>query len=166
MEFSLEHRFPAPAEAVLGAMIDAPFYATLVLPDLSLPELVGHFDDGVVGELALRYTYIGRLDPLARSLLGGGELVWTQQVRVDRAACGATLSFAAERDPARLYGHGEFVVAEDERGWCRTLHGEVVVAIPIVGPAAERAILGGLRSRLDLEAEALAAHVAAPPSQP
>lgn len=166
MQFAFEHRFPGSSADVLGAMIDADFYRALELPDLSLPEVVSQHDDGSLGGLALRYTYTGHLDPIAVALLGGGELFWLQEVRVDRAAARASLAVTLERQPERLHASGEFRLEGTADGVLRHLQGDLVVGIPLVGPRAERAILGGFGTRLDLEAEALAARIAAASHEP
>jgi hypothetical protein len=166
VRFSLEHHFTADALVVLGGMIDADFYRTLALPDLSLPEIEERADDGDVGLLGLRYRFTGHLDPIARRLLSGGELAWRQRVTIDRAARRAHLTFAADRQPDRLYGSGDFVLHDDEAGSSRTFDGDVVVAVPLVGRTAERAIVGGLATRLDLEAAALETRLTQSPRSP
>jgi Protein of unknown function (DUF2505) len=162
VDFSLEHRFGAPPAAVLTAMIDGDFYRTLALPDLSLPEVAACEDDGDAGSLTLRYTFTGHLDPFARGLLGGGALVWTQTVRVVRSSSTATLLFAADLAPDRLHGGGQFRLRAAEMGCVRDLSGELVVGVPLVGKRAERTIVGGLRTRLDLEAQALETRLTQP----
>ncbi|HVB06062.1 MAG TPA: DUF2505 family protein [Acidimicrobiales bacterium] len=166
MRFAFEHRFPAGPTQVLGAMIDPDFYRTLALPDLSLPEVVSARDDGERGSLALRYTFTGHLDPIAAALLGGGELLWLQEVTVDRPRGRASLQVSLERQPERLHAEGGFRLEETADGALRRLEGDLVVGVPLVGPRAERLILGGFSTRLDLEAAALATAIATATDQP
>jgi Protein of unknown function (DUF2505) len=105
--------------------------------------------------LRLRYDFVGHLDPLARRLLGGRRLTWLQELRLDRATGGGRLTFAAEADPRRLHGRADVVTEPDDAGTRRTLDGELVVDVPIVGGNAERRIVPGLLRRLDIEAAAL-----------
>jgi hypothetical protein len=155
--FHLEHEFACSANALLEAMIEPAFHLSLELPDLGAPEVLEHEDDGVVGRLRLRYAYLGHLDPIARRLLGGGDLMWIQEIRIDRSAAGGVLHFEAERQPRLLHGDATVEVRPVTGAVRRTLDGEVVVGVPIVGAAAERRIVNGLRARLDIEAQALAA---------
>ena len=155
MRFHSEHDFGAPAAAVAGVLADPAFYLDLTLPDLEQPELLGSTDDGDAAVIRLRYEFVGRLDPMARRLIGSGGLAWIQEVRVQRSTSSGTLGFEAEREPRRLHGSAEFTLDPSARGTTRRLEGELVVAIPGVGGLAERRIVPGLLRRLDIEAEAV-----------
>ena len=54
--------------------------------------------------LALRYEFVGHLDPIARRLLAGRKLTWVQELRLDTTTGVGRLSFAAEAEPDRMYG--------------------------------------------------------------
>jgi Protein of unknown function (DUF2505) len=155
MRFDAQHRFTAAPEAVAAVLADPEFYLSLHLPDLSLPEVVEHQhgDDGSALVL-LRYEFVGHLDPLARRLLGGERLTWTQELRIEAAASG-TLRFAAEANPRLLHGDATFTLEAEGGGTVRRLEGEVVLALPGIGGMAERRIVPGVLGRLDVEAEAL-----------
>lgn len=160
MQFQAEHRIVGSRASVAAALSDADFYAALKLPDVSLPEVVEH----VAGELVvLRYEFTGNLDPLARRLLGGDQLTWTQEVRLD-GDTGGTLAFTADANPAMLHGDARFTLTEEGDGGdgvstLRRLAGSLVVAVPVVGGMAERRIVPGVLARLDVEAGALAARL-------
>jgi Protein of unknown function (DUF2505) len=155
VRFHAEHSFAAPAAAVLGVLTDPAFYLGLTLPDLDQPELLGSTDDGDAAVIRLRYQFVGHLDPMARRLLGSGQLAWIQEVRVQRSTAAGTLGFEAEREPRRLHGAADFTLAPSAGGTIRRLEGELVVAVPGVGGLAERRIVPGLLRRLDPEAEAV-----------
>jgi hypothetical protein len=155
VRFDTEHSFAAPAAAVVGVLTDPDFYLDLALPDLDQPELLGSTDDGDAAVIRLRYQFVGRLDPMARRLIGSGRLAWIQEVRVRRSTSSGTLGFEAEREPRRLHGSAEFTLAPSAGGTTRRLEGELVVAVPGVGGLAERRIVPGLLRRLDIEAEAV-----------
>jgi hypothetical protein len=159
MRFHVEHQFAGPAEAVMGAMVDPELYRRLQLPDLSPPEVVGRQSDGGLTRLELRYTYVGRLDPIARRLVGSGQPRWRQDVQVDPAALTGRLSFASEDRGGRLHGEAGITFASDQAGTTRRIDGVLVVAVPIIGAMAERSILDGLIRRLDIEAEAIRSHL-------
>jgi hypothetical protein len=128
MRFAAEHRFAAPVDAVIAGLTDPEFHRGLQLPDLKLLDVDVQPDQSET-VLRLRYDFVGHLDPLARRLLGGRQLTWLQELRLDGSGTG------------RL-----------------TFDGELVVEVPVVGHNAERRIVPGLLRRLDIEAAALDQH--------
>lgn len=159
MHFRTEHTFHAAKEAVVGVLADPDFTLALVLPDLDQPQLLESTDDGDRALIRLRYEFAGSLDPVARRLVGSGRLAWVQETRIARSTCSGTLRFEAERDPRRLHGRAEFAVESSGLGSVRRLEGDLVVAIPGIGRMAERRIVPGLLSRLDIEAAAVDAEL-------
>jgi hypothetical protein len=155
MRFHAEHRFSGKVRAVIELLADPSFYLQLILPDLSQPHVLEHRSEGDNTTIRLRYEFTGSLDPMARRLLVANRLRWIQELRVDRSAATGTLSYTAESDPKRLHGSAGFALIPDGDGTLRRLDGELVVAVPIVGPMAERRIVPGLLRRLDIEAQAL-----------
>jgi hypothetical protein len=113
VRFRAEHHYRGPLRAVVALLADPTFYLDLDLPDLSRPELVEEREDGDDVVLRLRYEFDGNLDPMAARLIGSGRLAWIQEVRVDRVAGTGSLGFEAERDPRRLHGAADFVVAAE-----------------------------------------------------
>lgn len=160
MRFQVEHRFDGPPDAVAALLVDADFYQDLDLPDLSRPEVLSSGSGGEHPVLRLRYEFVGSLDPFARRLLGHHRLAWNQVVRLDPSARSGELTFAAAADPKRLHGSAQFTLEQDDGGCLRRLSGEVVVAVPLIGPPAERKIVPGVLRRLDVEADAVNARLA------
>jgi Protein of unknown function (DUF2505) len=162
VQFCAEHRFGGTPDAVAAVLADRTFYEELQLPDLSLDAVVDEAR-GRRGErvLVLRYEYTGNLDPMARRLLGGERLTWTQEVRLDPggdgegAAVVGELAFRAEAQPALLHGDARFSLRADRGATIRGLEGELVVALPVVGRMAEQRIVPGVLARLDAEAAAV-----------
>jgi hypothetical protein len=163
MEFSAEHRFAGSPRAVASILGDRTFYEELELPDLSLDAVVRDQPDDEAGQrvLVLRYEYTGHLDPMARRLLGGARLTWTQEVRLGPVGAGpggsveGALVFRAEAKPDLLHGDARFSLSSDRRATVRRLAGTLVVALPVVGRMAEQRIVPGVLARLDVEAEAV-----------
>ncbi|HWD51242.1 MAG TPA: DUF2505 family protein [Acidimicrobiales bacterium] len=155
MRFHAEHRINGSKEAVAALLVDSSFYLRLALPDLSLPEVVEEHSDGNRASLRLRYEFVGSLDPIAQRLLGSSRLAWVQEMQVDTSAGTGTLTFEAEKDPRRLHGTADFVLAEAGGATLRRIDGELVVAVPGIGRMAERRIVPGLLRRMDIEAEAM-----------
>ena len=139
----------------MALLSDPGFYLDLALPDLSSPELLGADHSGATTAIRLRYEFTGSLDPIVQRLLGSSRLAWIQEVRLDRSAASGSLHFEAEKDPRRLYGDAEFAFATDGDGVTRRLDGQLVVAVPGIGRMAERRIVPGILSRLDIEAKAV-----------
>lgn len=153
MRFEVEHRFAGSPEAVRGILSDPSFYLDLELPDLSRPEVVEHSVTADADRLLLRYEYTGHLDPIALRLLGGDRLIWTQELVMTQG--GGTLRFMAEAKPDVLHGEASFTLEADGAGSVRHLTGDLVVALPVVGPMAERRIVPGIVGRMDIEASAV-----------
>ncbi len=162
VRFRVEHEFPGARSAVADILCDPAFHTRLELPDLSRPEVVERSTAGTERILRLRYEFVGQLDPIARRLLAGRRLTWIQELRLDTATYVGRLSFAAEAEADRLYGSAD-VTLEDLDGarTRRRVVGELLVRVPIVGGSAERRIVPGLVRRLDVEADALTAALAA-----
>jgi Protein of unknown function (DUF2505) len=160
VKFEIEHHFDAPVARVADLMLDPQFEASVKLPDVALPEVRAAGSEGTVTTLRLRYEYTGSLDPIARRLIGANKLTWIQEARFDRATNSGTLSIEAEADPKKLNAHATLTLRPNGLDACvRRLAGDFVVKVPIVGGSAERRILPGVLTRLDVEADALRARL-------
>lgn len=159
MQFTAEHRFEAPPAAVAEVLVDPAFYRDLDLPDLARPEVLEASSAGGVATVRLRFEFVGHLDPVARRLVGNRPLAWVQELRLEEKPLEGALRFFAEAAPSRLRGQGRFTLEAVEAGSRRRLEGELVVAVPVLGRAAEGRIVPGVMARLDREAEALQARL-------
>ena len=161
MRFTTEHEFEAGLAAVADVLCDTAFQTRLQLPDLSLPEVVEHEDDGTTRVLRLRYGYTGQLDPIARKVIGGRSLTWIQELRLVTTEYRGSLTFAAEADPNRLFGEADLVLeAVTEVRTRRRISGDLHVRVPLIGGTAEKRIVPGLVRRLDVEAAAMTTELA------
>ncbi len=164
MRFHAEHEFEAAPAAVAAILCDPAFHLALDLPDLSRPEVVAESAAGTERVLKLRYTFVGHLDPIARRILAGRSLTWIQELRLDAGTGVGKLSFSAEAEPDRLYGSADVALSAEPPDGARTrrrIAGEFFVKVPLVGGTAERRIVPGLVSRLDVEAAGLSRLLAA-----
>ena len=162
MRFESEHEFAASVERVAMLMSSPDFQAQLDLPDLSRPEVVTHEVDGSNQLLELRYQYVGQLDPIARRVVGNRTLTWIQVLQISATTGTGTLSFSAEEDAGRVNGAATVsIVPTDLGGSRRRIAGDFRIRIPVIGGTAERKIVPGLVRRLDVEADALSAALAA-----
>jgi Protein of unknown function (DUF2505) len=141
-------------------MGDPAFYAELRLPDVEPPELVSRsVDDGCV-DVHVRFMYTGRLDPIARRIVGHDQVWWVQQLQIDAAAATAALQVIPAVAMVQVTCTGTFALREQGDGCVRTLDGDLRIKVPIIGSRAERSLAPGILRRLDLEAEALNAFLA------
>ena len=137
-------------------MTDREYLASLQLPDVGPPEVLEVTTDGDKVTTRVRYHYTGSLDSLARQVLRGSDIVWTQQVVLDLATHRATFSVTPKVHPDRFSCGGTYVLREDGDGSVRRIDGELRIKVPLVASRAERMIVPGLVRRMDLEAEFLA----------
>jgi hypothetical protein len=157
MDFSVEHRFAAPAAAVAALMVDPEFEGTVELPDLALPEVLEHGRVGNEAVLRLRYEFTGHLDPIARRVVRNRTLTFVQEVRLDTGTGQGRLRLTVEADPDRVHGAATIRIDADGDGTSiRRMRGAFKVSVPLIGGTAERAILPGVLRRMDVEATALA----------
>jgi hypothetical protein len=162
VDFAAEHDFRASATRVGELMSDAGFQSQLELPDLSLPTVVADEVDGSQRVLRLRYQYTGQLDSLARRIVGNRQLTWVQELRLDVSTGTGTLSFSADDDAGRVNGSASVrITSTGDASAHRAISGDFRIRIPVVGGTAEKKIVSGLVRRLDVEATALAARLAA-----
>lgn len=157
MHFEVEHHLRGSVESIAERLASADFYTSLDLPDLSKPSVIDETTAGDTRTLALRYEFVGHLDPLARRMLGRHALAWEQEVTVDVSAGCGELRFASTAAPRSLHGAARFDLVPEPTGCVRRLRGEVVVSVPLIGARAEAKIVPGVIRRLDIEAEALSA---------
>jgi uncharacterized protein DUF2505 len=158
VHFETEHEFPGSCAAVAAVLCDPEFHTNLDLPDLTRPTVAEHGDADGIRTLTLRYEYVGQLDPIARKVIAGRELTWIQALRLDTTTWTGTLTFSAEAAPDRLNGQADVTLMAGGDDHCtRRIGGDLHVKFPLVGGTAERRIVPGLLTRLDVEAAALAA---------
>jgi hypothetical protein len=155
MRFQVQHRFNGSPSEVAALLTDPRFYQTLVLPDVSKPEVLESSADAERSMLRVRYQFTGNLDAMGRRLLSREQLAWIQEVSVEHSTESGDLLFNAEADPKRLHGSAHFDLEPDDGGCVRRLAGELVVAVPLIGSRAERKIVPGIVRRLDMEAQGI-----------
>ena len=161
MRLTSSHIFSAPAATVAAGMGDPDFYASLHLPDLEAPEVIVRTEDGARVDIHLRFTYTGKLDPIARRVVGREQVTWVQRLVVDAPRRTCTLTVAPEIGVIPVSCSGTFTLHDADGGQClRTLAGELRVKVPVIGGRAERSLAPGITRRLDLEAGALDEYLA------
>ncbi len=155
------HKFSAPIEVVIGALGDPDYHSSLDLPDVEAPQIVTCGHDGPRVVIDVRYEFTGRLDPVARRIVGRERVAWIQSLSLDPITRRGELRITPELRGVRITcGAALAFVAAEDGGCTRTLDGELKVHVPIVGGRAEASIAPGILRRIDVEAEALERWVA------
>jgi hypothetical protein len=161
MKLAATHRFNAPASAVCAGMGDSDFYAGLQLPDVDLPEVIARTATGDHVDIHVRFTYTGKLDPIARRIVGHDHVEWVQQLDIDSATRSCALNVVPAVGVIPVSCNGTFVLRDAGTGCVRILAGDLRIRVPLIGSRAERSLAPGILSRLDREAEALDAFLTA-----
>ena len=153
MKLTASNIFDAPAAAVCAGMGDPDFYAGLQLPDLEAPELLVRTVAGDRVDIHVRFTYTGKLDSIARRIVGHDHVSWIQRLVIDPTTRSCTLSVAPEGGVVPVACTGRFELHDADGGQClRTLAGELRIKVPIIGSRAEKSLAPGIMRRIDLEA--------------
>jgi hypothetical protein len=149
------HHFSASVAAVCAAMGDPAFYAELRLPDVEPPELVSRSVSGERIDVDVRFTYTGKLDPIARRIVGHDQVSWVQTLQIDPSAASCALQVVPAVGMVPVTCAGTFSLLAEGDGCVRTLDGDLRIKVPIIGSRAERSLAPGILRRIDVEAEAL-----------
>lgn len=152
MRFRLEQRIAGPLDRVARAYADPALYAVLgELPKLGRPEVLGRQEDGDKVRLQVRYRFTGTVSGAVGRVVDPTRLTWVEHSIHDLANHRIDFTLVPDhyRDRLRSRGHSSF--HPDGNGTRRVCEGELVVSAFLVGPAAESAIVSGLREHLDAE---------------
>jgi hypothetical protein len=149
----LEQVFDAPVDEVARAYTEPGLFERLGhLPKLGRPELVDRQEDGDVVRLQVRYRFTGDLSSAARRVVDPAKLSWVEHTTHDLANHLVDFRMAPDHYPDRLRSSGRYSFEPDGTGRTRRLtEGELVVRVPLVGGAVERAIVSGLGEHLAAE---------------
>lgn len=161
MRLAATHIFGAPVATVCEGMGDPDFYAELRLPDVEPPQMLVRRVNGERVDIHVRFTYTGKLDPIARRVVGHDHVAWVQRLVIDPSSQSCTLSVEPEVGVMPVTCAGTFTLHDADGGHClRTLDAELRIKVPIIGSRAEKSLAPGIMRRLDLEAEALNTYLA------
>jgi hypothetical protein len=161
VKLAARHRFAASVAEVCDGMGDPDFYAGLRLPDVEPPQVLARTEEGDHVDVRVRFRYTGKLDPIARRIVGHDHVTWVQQLEIDRASQSCALQVVPEMGAVPVSCTGMFVLRAEGAGCVRILDGDLRIRVPLIGSRAERSLAPGILSRLDREAEALDAFLTA-----
>jgi hypothetical protein len=165
MRFELTQRFNAAPDAVAAAFCDPGFYEALnATPGMGDPKVVSRETEGENKvHLQVRYKFTGELSPPARAVLDPAKLVWVDDSHHDLAAREVTFRLLPDHYADRFKASGRYWFEATDQASGVTLRraeGDIKVKALVVGGAVERAILSGLKERLDDEVAVLERYLA------
>jgi hypothetical protein len=162
MRFRIEQHLPGRIDAVLDALLDAGFVASLgALPKIDKPELVSQRTDADFVIQRVRYRFTGQLSGAATAVLDTAKLTWVAETTYDLRARQASFRIIPDHYGNRLTCSGMHRFVPRAGGTDRLIEGELKVSYPIVGRTIERAVLSGLEEHLAAEADVLTSHLTA-----
>lgn len=162
MDFTVEQHFEARPASVLELYADPEFHASLGAGQhIGPPDVVHHERQGDLVVLDIRYRFTADLPSAARRFVEAERLTWVEKVRIDTTQRSATSTLVADHYASLLTATARTSYREDGSGCLRQIEGRLSVKVPLVGSKVERAIVGGIREHLDLEAGAAAKRLSA-----
>lgn len=171
MHFSFTRAIEAPRPVVEAAFGDPSFYEALSSGATSGVQVVSVLDRqeegaGVV-TVSVRMRFVADLSATVRRFVDPAKLTWVNEVRVSTETHGCTFEISPDHYAELLRGHGSYRFAEaparagaggEDPGDGRTsaqVEGELTVRVPVVGRAAERAIVSGYEDFVAAQARVL-----------
>ena len=156
MRFTVAQDLPGGPDAVIAALLDPSFIASLAdSPRIDAPELVDISRDGDRVVQRVRYRFAGELSSAVTAVVDRSKLTWVTETTFDLV--GHTAAFVVRPDHYgdRLRCSGTHRYSSGGR----TIEGELTVRYPFVGKQIERAVLSGLEEHLAAERDLLVRHL-------
>jgi len=164
VEFTVSETIAARRDDVLAALVDPDYYAHLGKAATAVrpPELLEATDDAGTIRTRVRYAFDGTISGPAAMVVDADKLTWVIETTYDTAAHTGTVVVVPDNYQAMLACRGTLTLEEVDGATRQTVSGRLAVKVPLVSGAAEKAIFGGFRRHLALEAAAMAAFCAGP----
>lgn len=158
MDFSVSETINAPRAAVMAALRDPQYFATLgeELTNLEAPELLHVDADGDIVTTSVRYAFAGEVSGAARMAVDADKLTWVITTKLHAEDCTGSFTVVPDHYDNMLSCSGTLRFDDHGDETLETVAGTLEVHIPLIGSTAEKAILGGFTRHLEGEAEALA----------
>jgi hypothetical protein len=157
VRFSLEQTVPGTVDAVLRALLDPAFIASLgELPTLHAPEVLSQERDGDIVVQRVRYRFAGTLSPAVTRVIDPKKVTWVDETTYELTAGRARFRIIPDNYGNKLRCSGTYVFTARDGMTVRRSDGELNVAVPLLGRAVERAILSGLQEHIEREGDLLA----------
>ena len=159
MQFTVTETIAAPRDDVVRALGDPGYYTSLGEASSSVraPELLSASTGTGSLVVRVRYAFTGTISGPAAMVVDADKLTWVIETTYDPSTHTGTLVVVPDHYEGMLRCRGTLTLADRDGATLETVAGLLEVKVPLVGGAAEKAILGGLTRQLELEAGALAA---------
>ena len=158
MNFRIEERVDASAEAAAHALVDARFvFATADLPKVGGAELLDQLRNGDHVHQRIRYRFTGELSSAVTAVVDRDRLTWIDDADHDLTTLRSEHRILPDHYADRLHaGYATDLAPEGDAGRSRmVVTGTVQVRMPLVGGRVERAIVSGLEEHAAAEAQLL-----------
>jgi hypothetical protein len=158
MRFHVEQPLSVSRNVAEEALVDPDFYASMgAMSKIGTPEVLSRRDDGSTVTVAVRYRFTGSLAPPARAVLDPAKMTWVIESTMRRDNHTVAFRMVPDHYGDRLECSGTYhFVERGDDAATQVIEGDVIVHVPIVGRAVERAILMGLREHMAEESELVA----------
>jgi len=161
VHFAYSHEFDIPLDALELAVLSPELAQVIVskVENIESIELVKHeVGDGTFLRV-LQYQANVSLPPFAKNYVTRDMLAWTEDSHYDMKAHTAKWSVVPKIKPEwqkYFRASGTYVLSPSGEGkTTRIIEGDIELLIPVVGPVAEKLILGEVKKIYDAEAAAL-----------
>ncbi len=159
MRFTVTETIAAPRDAVVRALGDPGYYASLgdASSSVRAPELLSASREGGSVRVRVRYAFAGTISGPAAMVVDVDNLSWVIETDYDTTTHAGTLVVVPDHYDGMLRCRGTLALTEADGATVETVAGTLEVKVPLVSGAAEKAIFGGFTRQLQLEADAMAA---------
>ncbi|MDQ3985068.1 MAG: DUF2505 domain-containing protein [Actinomycetota bacterium] len=156
MDFEIEQRFAAPAQAVAEALLDEDYQASLHdVGPLKSRELLEQRREGSGRVVRRVRCVLGRDLGAAKKFLRGADPAWVEEAHWDPDGLRWQWRIHPEVAAELLSAEGEIVLHEKGDGTVRVVSGHVKVKVPIYGGRVEEVIVKELEDAYSDEAARL-----------
>jgi hypothetical protein len=167
MRFSLDHRFDCTVARMEALLEDPDLYPRMQrsLPGMERIELLSQEESDGVLRRRVRYTPRAeeKIPSFGRGIITPEMLIWTEHSAFHRAA--HRIDYRIEPNlpgkwKDRFESTGSFLYRAAGHGVERTIEGEVIVHVPLLGKIVERMLVKELTHSFSIESEVLTAWLA------
>lgn len=158
MDFSLEHSFDAPVDALAGALLDRKFQDSLgPVGHLSERKVLSQKKTPAGGVIRRTRCALGiDVSGPARKLMGEGDPAWVEEATWDPEAARWDWVIRPEVAEHLLTASGAIDLTGDDRRSTRRVTGRIKVHVPFYGGRVEGWIRDGIEAAYEEEAARLA----------
>jgi hypothetical protein len=159
MKFSISQNVAVAPDVAVGAYGNPKFYeGRQPGGDISLVEVVGHQQDGLLDHIEVRYKFTGSVSSAVRAIVDPEKLSWVTRTDIEREGRRSHFTVAPDHYPDRLECHGTFRFDEgagEPNSTVITIEGDLKVHVFLVSRTVEQMIVNGLRTYLTAEVATL-----------